>query len=81
MRDKFDLKIYVECPDDIRLAQRVTDHMQRYGYDLDHILDYYSEYTKPAYERFIEPYKILADLIVPNNGSNSISDAALDMMI
>jgi uridine kinase len=55
--------------------------MSRYHYELNHILQYYIEYTKPAYEKYIEPYKILADLIVPNQGSNTISDAALDMMI
>jgi uridine kinase len=68
MREKFNLKIYVECPDDIRLAMRVTDHMKRYGYELNRIIEYYIRNTKPAYEDFIEPSKILADLIVPNQG-------------
>ena len=74
MREKFDLKIYVECPDDIRLAQRVEDFMTNYNYDLVYIINYYIENAKPVHDEIIEPSKILADFIVPNQGSKSISN-------
>ena len=74
MREKFDLKIYVECPDDIRLAQRVEDYMTNYNYDLVYVINQYIENAKPAFEEVIEKTKILADFIVPNQGSKSISN-------
>lgn len=69
IRELLDMKIFVDCPDDVRLGNRVRKFIQRDLYDLEFITDYYQKFTKPAYEQYIEPSKLHADLIVPNFGT------------
>lgn len=55
IRNSLDLKIFVECPDDVRLGNRVKKFNGEMGMPLTFIIDYYLKYTKQAYEKFIEP--------------------------
>lgn len=36
------------------------------------MIDRYLNQVKPAYEKWIEPTKIYADLVIPNFGSDSL---------
>jgi len=55
IRSSLDLKIFVECPDDVRLGNRVRKFNGTMGMPIDFVLDYYLKYTKSAFESFIEP--------------------------
>lgn len=55
IRNLLDLSIFVDCPDDVRLGNRVRKFTREYGMTLDFIIAYYLKYTKIAYEKFIEP--------------------------
>ncbi|CAG9334050.1 unnamed protein product [Blepharisma stoltei] len=68
IRELIDMKIFVDCPDDVRLGHRVRKFIGRGLYTLQFITDYYQKYTKPAFEQYIEPSKVHADLIIPNFG-------------
>ena len=59
IRILLDMLIYVDCPDDVRLGNRVMKFTREMGMSLDFILDYYLKYTKIAHERFIEPVLII----------------------
>ena len=54
IRRNFDLKIYIECPDDVRLGNRVRKFTKEMGMSMEFVIDYYLKYTKVSYERFIE---------------------------
>jgi uridine kinase len=47
------------------------------GYDLDDVLYRYEMHVMPTYEKYIEPFKHDADIIVPNNHN---FDRALDLI-
>lgn len=61
--DHLDLKIYVDCSDDRRLARRITRHLS-YGQEYDEIVSRYLEAVRPRHKELIEPVKWKADFIV-----------------
>ena len=63
---RLDLKLYVDCPDEERLARRVKRHLSL-GQDLEEITDRYLNAVRPRFAQFVEPCKWRADLIL--NGS------------
>ena len=65
IRDMLDIKIYVDTDSDIRLTRRIyRDQMER-GRTLESILDRYHKFVKSGYERYIEPCKKYANIIIP----------------
>ncbi len=65
IRDMLDIKIYVDTDCDIRLTRRIyRDQMER-GRTLESILDRYHKFVKSGYERYIEPCKKYANIIIP----------------
>ena len=70
LRERFDLKIYVDTPADLRLIRRLRRDVHERGRTVDNIIDQYLETVRPAHERFIEPSKRYADVIIPEGGLN-----------
>lgn len=70
LRDRFDLKIYVDTPADERLIRRLRRDVAERGRTPDSILAQYEATVRPSHERFIEPSKRHADVIVPDGGLN-----------
>lgn len=64
-----DLKIFIDTDDDVRLSRRVLK-MDKKGTlnNLQDLLYKYETKIKPAYEKWIEPSKKYADIILPNYG-------------
>ena len=67
IRDLIDLKIFVEAKDYIKLQRRLKRDREERGYDADDVLYKYENHIMPSYQKYIEPYKEIVDLIVPNN--------------
>lgn len=67
-----DLKIYVDCDPDVALGRRVLRDTNERGYKLELVLERYRTHVKPAFETYILPMKKLADVIIPNNGSDGV---------
>jgi uridine kinase len=72
--DLLDLKVFIDTDDDVRLSRRVlkmstrcTDKKNALT-QLQDLLFKYERQIKPAYERYIEPSKKFADIIIPNYG-------------
>lgn len=61
----FDLKLFVDADDDIRLSRRLRRDTSERARSVAECLLQYSRYVKPAYERFVLPEKKKANLIVP----------------
>lgn len=67
----FDLSVWIDTDDDVRLSRRVLKNEQEQGTHkrpLEELLKTYEEKTKPAFEKFIEPTKKFAETIIPNYG-------------
>ena len=78
LREKMDLKIFVDTDADERILRRIARDTKERGRSLDSVIDQYLTTVKPMHDAFVEPYKRYADVIVPGGGSNP---AALDMII
>jgi uridine kinase len=78
VRDLFNLKIFIDTDDDIRLLRRVERDMAERGRSFDGIKEQYLTTVKPMHDAFVEPSKQYADVIVPMRRQNQI---ALDLVI
>lgn len=72
-----DLKIFIDAKDHIKLKRRIIRDKVERGYDLDDVLYRYEMHVMPTYEKYIEPFKNEADLIITNNSN---FDMALDVI-
>ncbi len=70
LRERFDLKIFVDTPADLRIIRRLRRDVAERGRTPESILDQYLGTVRPSHELFIEPSKRHADVIVPEGGLN-----------
>jgi uridine kinase len=78
VRDRIDLKLFVDTPDDIRFIRRLTRDIKERGRTLDSVIEQYLTVVRPGHYEFIEPTKRFADIIIPEGGAN---DRALDVLV
>lgn len=73
----FDIKIFVQTPDDIRFIRRLQRDIRERGRSIDSVINQYITTVRPMHIQFVEPSKQFADLIVPEGGENEV---AIDMI-
>jgi uridine kinase len=78
LRDRFDLKIFVDTAADVRLIRRLRRDTAERGRSAESVIDQYLTTVKPAHERFVEPSKRYADVIIPEGGLNR---PAIDVLL
>ena len=78
IRDLADIKVYVECDEDIRLIRRIKRDMIERGRSFDGIIKQYLTTVKPMYHSFVSPSKRYADILIPNDFSHNV---ATDLLI
>lgn len=71
LRDMMDLKIFVDCDDDIRLIRNIQRDTIDRGRTVTMVMDRYMKVLKPMHEQFIEPSKRFANIILPAGVSNN----------
>ena len=70
LRERFDLKIFVDTPGDLRIIRRLKRDVAERGRTPENILEQYLATVRPSHEMFIEPSKRFADVIIPEGGLN-----------
>jgi len=73
MRDRMDIKIFVDADADDRLMRIIWRDLEERGRSFQQVLEHYEKYVKPMHLQFIEPTKRYADIIVPQGGKNQIA--------
>lgn len=73
-----DIKVFVDTDADVRILRRIIRDVKERGRSLDSVVLQYLTTVKPMHERFIEPEKKRADIIVPEGGYNEV---AFDMIV
>ena len=68
IRDFFDCKVYVDTPADIRLLRRIDRDINSRGRTLESVSTQYIKTVKPMHEKYVEPYKKYADIIINDDG-------------
>lgn len=77
LRERMDIRIFVDTDDDIRLLRRLRRDINERGRNFDGVLNQYEKFVRPMHLEFVEPSKRYADIIIPRGGENKV---ALEMV-
>jgi uridine kinase len=61
------LKVFLDAKEYIKLRRRIARDKTERGYDVEDVLYRYENHVAPTYEKYIDPFKHEADMIIPNN--------------
>ncbi|NND71571.1 MAG: uridine kinase [Rhodothermales bacterium] len=78
LRQKMDIKLFVDTADDIRLIRRIKRDLSERGRTIENIIDQYERSVRPMHIEFVEPSKHFADIIIPRGGHNRV---AIEMVL
>jgi uridine kinase len=78
VRDLLDLSLFIDLDADIRLARRLMRDVGERDRTFEESINQYLNSAAPMYERYVEPGKEEADLIINNEGTFEDLAAALD---
>ena len=78
LRNLMDIRIFVDTDADIRLCRRIKRDVNKRGRSLESVLTQYQQTVKPMHEKYVEPSKKYANIVVPEGGKNMV---ALEMII
>ena len=78
LRDLMDIRIFVDTDADVRLCRRIKRDVNKRGRTLESVLTQYQQTVKPMHEKYVEPSKKYANLVVPEGGKNFV---ALEMIV
>ena len=77
LRDLMDIKIFVDTDADVRLCRRIRRDVRDRGRTLESVIEQYQTTVKPMHEKYVEPSKRYAHIVVPEGGKNAV---ALEMI-
>lgn len=78
LRERMDVKIYVDTDADLRFIRRLERDIIERGREVRAVIDQYLHTVRPMHLEFVEPTKRYADVIIPRGGLNQI---AIDMVV
>jgi len=81
IRDRLDIKVFVDTPADVRFIRRLKRDIQDRGRTMDGVIEQYLSTVRIMHEEFIEPSKKYADLIIPEGGQNEVAIDLLEVKI
>ncbi len=77
LRNLMDIRIFVDTDADVRLCRRIKRDVNKRGRSLESVLTQYQETVKPMHDKYVEPSKKHAHIVVPEGGKNWV---ALEMI-
>lgn len=78
LRNLMDIRLFVDTDADVRLCRRIKRDVSKRGRTLESVLTQYQTTVKPMHEKYVEPSKKYANLVIPEGGKNVV---ALDMIM
>ena len=78
LTSRFDIKLFVDTPADIRVLRRARRDIEQRGRTFDDVRRQYYATVRPMHEAFVEPTKYAADLIIPEGGDRRV---AIDLIV
>lgn len=78
LRDLMDIKIFVDTDADIRICRRIKRDVNKRGRSLESVIRQYQDTVKPMHEKYVEPSKKYADIVVPEGGKNQVALAMIE---
>lgn len=81
IRDLFDIKIYIDTDDDVRLSRRLIRDHSCYGWSYESILHAWHATVKPMHSQFVLPSRQYADFIIDGNRDTNLAIELLSVLI
>ena len=81
IRDRLDIKVFVDTPADLRFIRRLTRDIEERGRTMESVVNQYCNTVRIMHDEFIEPSKKYADIIIPLGGENVIAIDLLETKI
>jgi uridine kinase len=78
LRDRMDIKVFVDADADLRLLRRLRRDVSERGRSVEGVLDQYERTVRPMHLEFVEPSKRWADVVIPRGGRNQV---AIEMVV
>lgn len=63
----FDLKVFVDTPADVRFIRRLIRDQRERDRTADSVISQYLATVRPAHERFIQPSRMIADVVITDD--------------
>ncbi len=79
LRKIFDIKVFIDADDDVRLARRLQRDLFERGRTPESVLQQYMLTVRPMHKRFVKPSKKYADIII--HGKIKKHDTGLDLLV
>jgi len=73
IREFCDMKLFIDCDADTRLARRVKRDTSERGRSIENIIKQYTGFVKPSYDEYCAPTKKYADIVVPRGAENEVA--------
>lgn len=67
IKNLLDLKIFLHAKENLKVIRRIKRDQVERNYPIEDVLYRYEHHVLPTFERYIEPYREEADIIVNNN--------------
>ncbi len=71
IRQLCDMRFFVDTDADIRVLRRIKRDMKHRGRTFDEVRNRWYETVKPMFDRFVDPTRRFADMVIPEGGSNN----------
>lgn len=81
MRELLDLKIFVECDATTRFTRRLDRDVKERGRTSDSVRTVFTEQVSPMHEKYVEPSKRHADIVVNSQQSGPGFEGHFDIII
>lgn len=72
LSELMDIKVFVDTDADERLMRLIERDRKERGLNVEYIIDKYRSTLKPMHDKYIEPCKEHADIIISGNSNNDI---------
>ena len=78
LRKLMDIRIFVDADADIRICRRIKRDVNKRGRSLESVITQYQQTVKPMHEKYVEPSKRFADIVIPEGGKNKVALAMIE---
>ena len=76
-----DVKIFVDTDDDIRILRRIERDVMERDRSLSSIISQYRNTVKPMHEKYVQPSRRNADIVILNGGRNPVANDMIETKI
>lgn len=72
LRGLLDVKVFVDADSDSRFMRRLKRDTVERGRSFESVMEQYKKTVRPMHDTYVEPYKLMADIIVPSERLNPV---------